>query len=130
MPFGHRLRRRELVTSDIVLTASSRRSVIIMFWVFVILLTSAVAIGVIYVERLIDADQRVERLHEEKRSVEAEKQGLQASLRETELTLERAVLDLEIAAVTQLELERQISVLNENLKQVKEELEYVRSAAN
>jgi chromosome segregation ATPase len=42
--------------------------------------------------------------------------------------LQRAGLDLEIAAVTRIELERQIVVLNEQLKQVQEELEFIKTA--
>ncbi|MBW7861064.1 MAG: hypothetical protein KJZ96_13130 [Rhodocyclaceae bacterium] len=42
--------------------------------------------------------------------------------------LERASLDLEIGAVTRSELERQIVVLNEQLKAIKQELEFAKAA--
>lgn len=130
MPFGHRARSRELTASDIVLTASNRRGAALLFWGFVILLAGAVAVGVIYIEELIRADERVDTLMLEKRALEAGSRELEATLRETEGTVERLLLDLEIAAVTQLELERQITVLNEQLKQVREELDYVKSAGD
>lgn len=101
-----------------------------LFWGFVILLAGAVAVGVIYIEELIRADDRVDALVLEKRAAEAANRELEATLRETEGTVERLLLDLEIAAVTQLELERQITLLNEQLKQVREELEYVKSAVD
>ncbi len=131
MPFGYRARSRELTANDIVLTAaSSRRGAALLFWGFVILLAGAVAVGVIYIEELIRADERVDALVLEKRALEAGSRELEATLRETEGTVERLLLDLEIAAVTQLELERQITVLNEQLKQVREELEYVKRAGD
>ncbi|NMG04618.1 hypothetical protein [Azoarcus taiwanensis] len=130
MSFGHRSRNRELTASDLVLTASSRRGPAMLFWGFVIVLAGAVAVGVIYIEQLIRADARVEALELEKRQLGAETLRLEASLQESGGTVERLLLDLEIAAVTQLELERQITVLNEQLKQVKEELEYVKNAGD
>ena len=130
MPFGHRSRNRELTASDLVLTASSRRGPAMLFWGFVIVLAGAVAVGVIYIEQLIRADARVEALELEKRQLGAENLRLEAALQESGGTVERLLLDLEIAAVTQLELERQIAVLNEQLKQVKEELEYVKNAGD
>ncbi|HRQ58100.1 MAG TPA: hypothetical protein PLN31_11835 [Azoarcus taiwanensis] len=130
MPFGHRSRNRELTASDLVLTASSRRGPAMLFWGFVIVLAGAVAVGVIYIEQLIRADARVEALELEKRQLGAENLRLEAALQESGGTVERLLLDLEIAAVTQLELERQITVLNEQLKQVKEELEYVKNAGD
>ncbi len=130
MSFGHRSRNRELTASDLVLTASSRRGPAMLFWGFVIVLAGAVAVGVIYIEQLIRADARVEALELEKRQLGAENLRLEASLQESGGTVERLLLDLEIAAVTQLELERQITVLNEQLKQVKEELEYVKNAGD
>lgn len=56
-------------------------------------------------------------------------QGLQAELQGTRAELERALLDLEIASVTRSEIERQLIVLTEQHKQVREELEFVRSAS-
>lgn len=101
-----------------------------LFWGFVILLAGAVAVGVIYIEQLIRADTRIEALVLEKRQLEGEKRALETALIESGDKVERLLLDLEISAVTQSELERQITVLNENLKQVKDELEYVKSAGD
>ena len=130
MAFGRRSRSRELTTNEMVLTASSRRGPAMLFWGFVILLAGAVAVGVIYIEQLIRADTRIEALVLEKRQLEREKRALEAALIESGDKVERLLLDLEISAVTQSELERQITVLNENLKQVKDELEYVKSAGD
>lgn len=55
-------------------------------------------------------------------------QALETELEGTRKELERALLDLEIAAVTRAELERQLVVLTEQHKQVREELEFVKSA--
>jgi hypothetical protein len=130
MALGRRSRSRELTASDIVLTASGRRGPALLFWGFVIMLAGAVAVGVIYVEQLIRADDRVEALEVAKRALEAGNRELETAFRDSEDTVERLLLDLEIAAVTQSELERQLAVLNENLKQVREELEYVKTAGD
>lgn len=130
MPFGRRARSHRLTASDIVLTASSRRGPAILFWAFVILLAGAVAVGVIYIEELIRADARIDALRQENLTVEAAYFEMERTLRETDNKVERLLLDLEIAAVTQLELERQISVLNEHLKQARDELEYIKSAGD
>lgn len=53
---------------------------------------------------------------------------LQGELEGMRLSLERALLDLDIAGVTQSELERQLAVLTEQHKQVREELEFYKAA--
>lgn len=130
MALGRRSRSRELTASDIVLTASGRLGQALLFWGFVVMLAGAVAVGVIYIEQLIRADDRMEALEVAKRALEAGNRELETALRESEDTVERLLLDLEIAEVTQSELERQLVVLNENLKQVREELEYVKTAGD
>lgn len=113
----------ELAAADLVLT--SRRSP----WAFVgpvmaiIVLIALVVVGVIYLEQQMAIDEMVSRL-------ERENSVLQARNLELEQTAERALLDLEIGAVTQLELERQLVVLNERVKQLEEELEFVKNAGN
>lgn len=55
-------------------------------------------------------------------------QQFQAANAEIRTSLEKAWMDIEIAAGTRSELERQIATLNEQLKQANEELEFVKSA--
>ncbi len=113
----------DLAGAELVLT--SKRSP----WAFVgpvaaiIALIALLVVGVIYIEQRTAVDLMIEQL-------EFEKAALEQRNRELEQTAERALLDLEISAVTQLELERQLVVLNEQLKQLKEELEFVKNAGN
>jgi septal ring factor EnvC (AmiA/AmiB activator) len=53
---------------------------------------------------------------------------IEQELERTREDLQSARMDLEISLVTRAELERQLAVLNEQHKQVREELEFVRSA--
>lgn len=79
--------------------------------------------------------ERYEQLAAQSRGLELDNRQLRERVRESGETaqglrdeLQRAGLDLEIAAVTRMELERQIVVLNEQLKQVQEELEFIKTA--
>lgn len=58
----------------------------------------------------------------------AANQQFQTANAEIQATLEQAWIDIEISAGTRIELERQITALNDQLKQVTEELEFVKAA--
>lgn len=114
-------RGRDLTGRELVL-ASRRGPWVFVFPVSAVIVVLALAVlGVIYADQRLSADPRVDALM-------SEKQGLQERVDRLSQKLERAMLDLEIGAVTQSELERQIVVLNERLKQLKEELEFLKSA--
>lgn len=83
----------------------------------------AAGVGAVLLQFAIQrmSDMRASMLSEENRTLQEELAGTQADL-------ERALLDLELASVTRSELERQLIVLTEQHKQVREELEFVRSA--
>lgn len=66
-------------------------------------------------------DERVAALEREMAVLEARNDDLRSSL-------ERAMLDLEIASVTRAELERQLVVMTERHRAVQEELEFLKSA--
>jgi hypothetical protein len=112
---------RDLTGRELVL-ASKRGP-----WAFVLPVSAVIVVlalavlGVIYAEQRLTDDPRFDALMSEKQVLEERADGLSRKL-------ERAMLDLEIGAVTQSELERQIAVLNEQLKQLKEELEFLKSA--
>lgn len=53
---------------------------------------------------------------------------MQEELAQTRAELEAARMDLEISLVARAEMERRLSALNEQSKQLREELEFVRSA--
>lgn len=112
---------RDLTGRELVL--ASRRGP----WAFVLPVSAVIVVlalavlGVIYAEQRLTADPRFDALMSEKLALEETADSLSRKL-------ERAMLDLEIGAVTQSELERQIAVLNEQLKQLEEELEFLKSA--
>lgn len=112
---------RDLTGRELVL--ASRRGP----WAFVLPVSAVIVVlalavlGVIYAEQRLTADPRIDALMSEKLALEETVDSLSRKL-------ERAMLDLEIGAVTQSELERQIAVLNEQLKQLEEELEFLKSA--
>lgn len=118
---GRRGGSRDLTSRDLVLTSRGRAGRIALFLVGTVLLTGAVVVGVRYLDRHLAADARMERL-------EVENEQLAATVKNLNDSLENAMLELQIGAVTQQELERQIGVLNEQLKQTKEELEFIKSA--
>lgn len=91
--------------------------------------------GVWYLDSHYVPIERHEQLAAQSRGLELDNRQLRERVRESGETaqelrdaLQRAGLDLEIAAVTRMELERQIVVLNEQLKQVQEELEFIKTA--
>lgn len=93
------------------------------------------AAGAWYLDNHFIPIERYEHLAAETRGLALDNQQLRERVRESGETaqglrdeLQRAGLDLEIAAVTRMELERQIVVLNEQLKQVQEELEFIKTA--
>ncbi len=121
---------RELTAEPLVLKAERHHGG---RWLLVAaLVVGLVSAGYYVAERFglespFDRSRVVEREAALKR-LEAENRELTNRAGVLEGELERALLDLEIAAVTQQELERQIAVLNEQLGQVKEELEFLKSA--
>lgn len=126
--FRRRLQSRELTGDQLVLT-TRRTSVRAIFWLlFVALLGGSIYIGGRYIEHQWEVEAREARFAAEKMLLGEENARLAHELVEMEAALERASLDLEIGAVTQQELERQIVVLNEQLKQTREELEFLRNA--
>jgi len=118
---GRRSGSRDLASRDFVLTSKGKTGRLALLVFGAILLTGIVVAGVLYLDRHMAADARIERL-------EVENEQLTATVQKLNESLENAMLELEIGAVTQLELERQIGALNEQLKQTREELEFIKSA--
>lgn len=118
---GRRSGSRDLTSRDLVLTSKGKtgRAAVLVFGA--ILLVGTVTVGIRYLDRYIAADARMERL-------EVENEQLATTVKSLNASLENAMLGLQIGAVTQQELERQIGVLNEQLKQTREELEFIKSA--
>jgi len=112
---------RDLASRDFVLTSKGKTGRLALLVFGAILLTGVVVAGVLYLNQHMAADARIERL-------EVENQQLAATVQKLNESLENSMLELEIGAVTQLELERQIGTLNEQLKQTREELEFIKSA--
>lgn len=106
---------RITLTTEHALRRSRRRQMVC--------LLIAAGVGAVLLQFAIQrmSDMRASMLSEENRTLQEELAGTQADL-------ERALLDLELASVTRSELERQLIVLTEQHKQVREELEFVRSA--
>lgn len=109
---------RHLTTGKIVLASPGQGRVgvfrFLKIFIFSAMLSAA---GLYYLAKetsLLQFDARLAEVEEE--------------LAQTRAELQSARMDLEISLVTRTELERQIAVLNEQHKQVREELEFVRSA--
>lgn len=121
MAFRRRSAGRELADGSFFL-ASRQRSRKRALWLFAAIVVLVFAAGAFrHYEREYFPNLQVERL-------ERENEQLRADLADLRGSLERAMLDLEIASVTRSELERQLTVVNENHKQVKEELDFIKSA--
>lgn len=109
---------RHLTTGKIVLATPGRAKLGVFRFLTLVVLSALLGAGGLYYlsqdTSLLPFDARIAALEQE--------------LAQTRAELQSANMDLEISLVTRTELERQISVLNEQHKQVREELEFVRSA--
>lgn len=113
---------RGLTSGPVTLTtAQSARKVVRRIIMIVVVAAVAGAFALQYMT------QQMSQMHLTELGVEI--RTLETELEGTRKELERALLDLEIASVTRAELERQLVVLTEQHKQVREELEFVKSAA-
>lgn len=122
MPSRQKSISRGLTSGPVTLTtAQSAKKVVRRIIVIVMIAAIAGAFALQYFTQQM-SQMRLNGLSEEIQALETELEG-------TRKELERALLDLEIAAVTRAELERQLVVLTEQHKQVREELEFVKSAA-
>lgn len=120
---------RKLTAGPVCLTmedASRRSARRVLFWVLALVIVVAVALYFV-VPRIADA---LESQPSPTPESESELLSLQAELEDTRRSLERALLDLDIAGVTQAELERQLGVLTEQHKEVRSELEFYKSAGS
>lgn len=124
------VRSRDLVSGELVLAAPGGRGLGALLWVFVLLLVGGIAAGAFWIETQGKTEARLSVMMAELSELDAKNRALSQALRESDSAIERLLLDLEIAAVAQLELERQMVVLKEQLKQTREELDYVKSAGN
>lgn len=136
MPFRRRARSRDLSEGAVVLRPVRSAGAMFVRGLFLLaVLGAGGGAAVWYVERNFVPAAQHEQLIAAQQGLELDKLQLQAQLRDAEEDsqaqrdkLQRAGLDLEIAAVTRMELERQLVVLNEQLKQVQEELEFIKTA--
>ena len=121
MVFRRRSTSHELADGSLVLTSGKRYRKLASSLFLLVLVLILVGLAFRYYEREFLPNQQLEQL-------ERENLQLRTAVADLRLSLERAMLDLEIAAVTRSELERQLIVLNESHKQVKEKLEFMESA--
>jgi uncharacterized small protein (DUF1192 family) len=109
---------RHLTTGKIVLATPGQGRLGVLRFLKIALLSALFGAGVLYYlaeeTSVLQLDARLAAVEEE--------------LARTRAELQSARMDLEISLVTRTELERQIAVLNEQHKQAREELEFVRSA--
>lgn len=119
---------RDLTGSDLILTSKTKTGRVMLSVFASILFAGFVVLGVLYLDRQMAADARVKQLEVENQQLVSTVEHLNESLESANESLEHAMLDAEIGAVTQQELERQIGVLNEQLKQAHEKLDFIKNA--
>ncbi|MDX5362531.1 MAG: hypothetical protein LPJ91_00035 [Pseudazoarcus pumilus] len=111
---------RHLTTGKIVLATPGRGKVGVFRFLTIFVCSALIGAAALYYASqetsLLQFDARIADLEEELAQARAELQSVR--------------MDLEISLVTRTELERQLAVLNEQHKQAREELEFVRSATS
>lgn len=112
---------RQFTRDEWVLSPSVQRRRLWFGAVVFSLLVIVVASGALFLQARYFPDERVAALEREQAVLEARNDDLRQSL-------ERAMLDLEIASVTRAELERQLVVMTERYRAAQEELEFLKSA--
>lgn len=109
---------RHLTTGKVVLATPGQSKIGVFRFLRIFVFSALIgAAGLYYLAQnttVLQFDSRIAEVEEELARVRAE--------------LQSARMDLEISLVTRTELERQLAVLNEQHKQMREELEFVRSA--
>lgn len=122
---------RSLTSGPLVLTSERRYGKLLIFSALIVLIVVAALVGIRYYGYEFSiGPAKEDEVPEIVLRLEGEKEALHERVVALNESLERAQLDLQIAAVTQQELERQIVVLNEELGQLKDELEFLKSAGN
>lgn len=110
---------RHLTTGKVVLATPGQGKVGVVRFLKIFVFAALIGAGGLYYvsqhTSLLPFDTRITEIEQE--------------LERTREALQSAQMDLEISLVTRTELERQLAVLNEQHKQVREELEFVRSAS-
>lgn len=110
---------RHLTTGQIVLATPGQGKVGVVRFLKIFVFSALIGAGMLYYlsqhTSLLPFDAHIAAVEQE--------------LERTREALQSAQTDLEISIVTRTELERQLAVLNEQHKQVREELEFVRSAS-
>lgn len=121
---------RGLSSGPLVLTSERRHGKLLVFCVVLgfVLIAAAALFGIRHYGYEVSIGPADDEVPEIVLRLEAEKGALLGRVEALNEALERAQLDLQIAAVTQQELERQIVVLNEELGQLRDELTFLKSA--
>jgi len=115
----------------LVLTSERRHGKLLVFSVLLVLIAAAALVGIRhYGYGFSVGPAEDDEIPEIVLRLEAENEALHGRVDTLNESLERAQLDLQIAAVTQQELERQIVVLNEELGRLRDELEFLKSAGD
>lgn len=112
---------RRFTREDWVLSPAVQRRRLWFGAVLFSLLVIAVASAALFLQATYFPDERVAALEKEMAVLEARNDDLRRSL-------ERVMLDLEIASVTRSELERQLVVMTERHRAAQDELEFLKSA--
>jgi len=122
---------RSLTSGPLVLTSERRHGKLLVFSVLLVLIAAAALVGIRhYGYEFSVGPAEDDGVPEIVLRLEAENEALHGRVDTLNESLERAQLDLQIAAVTQQELERQIVVLNEELGRLRDELEFLKSAGD
>ena|SRR5690554_6758683 len=109
---------RHLTTDKVILVTPGQGKVGVCRFITIFVLSALFGAGALYY-----LAENTSVLQFDSRIAEVERE-----LAHTRAELQSTRMDLEISLVTRTELERQFAVLNEQHKQVREELEFVRSA--
>lgn len=131
MAFRRSSASRSLTSGPLVLTSERRYGKLLAFFIALALVATAALFGFRhYGYEFSVGPAQEDEVPEIVVRLEAEREALHERVAALNESLERAQLDLQIAAVTQQELERQIVVLNEELGRVRDEMEFLKSAGD
>ncbi|CAI09632.1 hypothetical protein [Aromatoleum aromaticum] len=116
MPPRRRYSNRKLTQDSYILTSDPTYGLkrVVFLWGFVIVVLVMLGLGVRYFEDRLASESSVSAMRQQNRELQE--------------ALSKARFDLEVELATRGELERQVVGLNDELKQIREELAFIKSA--
>ena len=117
MPSRRRYSNRHLTQDSYVLTSDPTYGLkrVVFLWGLVVIVLVMLGLGVRYLEDRLASESSVSAMRQQNRELQE--------------ALSKARFDLEVELATRGELERQVVSLNDELKQVREELVFIKSAS-